>query len=69
MRDISDFYGLTIEAHEFDQTLSQWTRLRLGKPAVIGDQVHAGGLCFTVTALDGEGNIQRVGVKGDEAAS
>jgi cell volume regulation protein A len=66
MRDISDFYGLVIEDQEFDQSLSQWVRAKLGKPAVIGDQVHLAGLCFTVTALDGEGEIQRVGIKADE---
>jgi NhaP-type Na+/H+ and K+/H+ antiporter len=66
MRDISDFYGLVIEDQEFDQSLSQWLRAKLGKPAVVGDQVHLAGLCFTVTALDGEGEIQRVGIKADE---
>ncbi|MFM1827289.1 MAG: antiporter NhaP [Pseudomonadota bacterium] len=66
MRDIADFYGLSIQEHEYDLTLSEWTQQHLGKPAVIGDQVHQNGLCFTVTSLDKTGGIERVGIKADD---
>ena len=69
MRDIADFYGLSIQEHEFDLALSEWTQQHLGKPAVVGDQVHQSGLCFTVTTLDKSGGIERVGVKADETKS
>ena len=66
IRDVAAFYGLSIQDHELNQTLSEWTLKHLGKPAVVGDQVHLCGVCLTVTALGKDGGIERVGIKAEE---
>jgi NhaP-type Na+/H+ and K+/H+ antiporter len=66
IRDVAAFYGLSIQDHEFNQTLSEWTLNHLGKPAVVGDQVHLCGVCLTVTALGKDGGIERIGIKAEE---
>ena len=61
--DLAQAYGFPLAAEESAVSIGELLRLRLGRPAVVGDRVALGGFDLVVRAMDELGGISGVGLK------
>ena len=62
-RELAAAYGLKLSDHELSLSLCEVVRLRLKRPAVLGDRIPMGHLTLVVRNLEADGTISLVGLK------